>query len=304
MRWSFRGLLVFLLVASGPAHAAPASARTRGDHGPSNPYLVRGIQLIDDAQDERAIRELKKALSWPGNQRRHLVAIHLHLGIAYFDLLNRNQAAQHFRTAFQLNPRARLSAALSPKIRAFAERLRKRVLPDGRAEGKDAKPSDPDGSEPEPEGSTATEPAPASAQTIEMPPEALPPRKARRPRDLGERQPTGRRHWRMGWPAWTALGVGIAAGGAAIGTGVASGVKYSQSNDTSRPYSEGMELRAASDDLSLATIVLGSVSGAALLTWVLLYYAGQEEAPAGPQTAPEVSLIPGGALISIRGSLW
>ena len=94
-----------------------------------NPHLARGIRLLDQAEDEKALVALQQALAWPGASADERASAHFYLGVTYYNLHQPRRAEQHFRGAFELAPRFSVPADLSPKILQLVEQLRPKAGP-------------------------------------------------------------------------------------------------------------------------------------------------------------------------------
>src|SRR5512137_127562 len=86
-------LLAALTVAGGAAQAAPEA----------NPHLDRGVKLLNDMEDAKAVKELRRALTWPGASSAERAKVHVYIGIAQVNLLNLSGAKKSFRDALTLD---------------------------------------------------------------------------------------------------------------------------------------------------------------------------------------------------------
>lgn len=256
--YAFRVALIFVLASL----AAMSVASAKG-----NPHMARGIQLLDQAEDEQALKQFEQALKWPGGRRAHRATIHIYLGITQLNLANDTAAAAHFREALKLDAKVRLPGGVSPKIERFMARIRSE------------QPAQP------------VRPKPAPAPSPVVRPVTPVVSRRDRPSPLGY------------WPAWAALGVGVAAGGAGLALGLLAGKKADEANDLGLPTSEAESTHDTAGKMALSANILFGVAGAAAIASGVLFYVGSRDRD---DRGPVAGLVPmeGGALLQLRGATW
>jgi tetratricopeptide (TPR) repeat protein len=261
-RTGLLGLLI-VLVLSGPT-----SVEAR-----KNPHLLRGVRLLDRAEDEKALKAFNRALKWRHNRRRELARIHVYLGITHLNLTDEESARSHFRKGLKLNPKIALPEDVSPKIRQLMAQIREEL---------------------------AEKPEPGTPQP--MPPVTAPPRTTPPPAvtPVVTRRKTASA-WSY-WPAWTALSVSVAAGGAGLALGLMARSRADEANDLKLPEADAKDKHDSAGTLALtANILFAAAGGAAILSGVLFYLGSGR--PADSATA-EVIPLRGGALVQLRGVRW
>jgi len=242
------------------ALASPAGAR-------GNPHFKRGVKLLDQAEDEQALEAFREALKWPGTRsKRNRARIHLYIGITQLNLTNEEEARKHFAIAFRLDPQARLPDGLSPKIEQIAAEVR------ARHEGGPAAPS------------PAVRPSPPPVTSPVTP--VVIRRAAPSP-------------WTY-WPAWTALGAAVAAGGTGLALGVISRKRADEASNLGLPTSVAQSKHDTASKMALTANVLFGVAGAAAIAAGVLFYVGSQRSP----TTAEVVPLRGGALVQVHGLTW
>ncbi len=231
----------------------------------SNPHLARGIKLIQQLEYNKADRSLKKAHSWAGNTANDRALIHLHLGILKFNQRNEAAARSRFKQALAEDSKVKLPDMVSPKIQSLFEQVRASHTP-------------PRSTLPPPATTTPTQdPAP--------------------PVDDEDDEEARPRSWYANWPAWTVLGVGVAAGVAGIAVGVSSRSEKDIAEDTSIPYHIAMEHSDRSSSRALAANILFAAAGAAAITSGVLFYLGHRKQE---QTAAAVIPTSGGLMVQLE----
>lgn len=270
MRSSGRLLLALaLLLLDGSALARP------------NPHLQRGIKLLQEMEDARALAELQRALRMRGNSAEAQAEIYVYIGIAQFNLLRTEQARASFGAALDRNPNVDLPPLTSPKIRQVFESVR--------ASRRSVAPQPEPGPEPEPEPPVPT----FQPKRPNQPPPVI--RRARRPRQVS--------FWGRYWPALALIGVGVAAAGAGIGCGVTAASEAEKSKDVNLPYEEARAHYDEAGRRALAANVLYGVAGAAALTSAVLFWYYATRRPAEP--AASAAVLPARSGVVLRlGARW
>ncbi|MFN7133702.1 MAG: hypothetical protein ACK4N5_16615, partial [Myxococcales bacterium] len=148
-----------LAVLLAPMHHALAQA--------NNPYLDAAMRLYADLEYEKALEQLNKAGSFPGNSIAQDVQINLYSGLIKLELGDKTGAESDFKTALALDPEVKLPGKQSPKIAEVFEKARADIVK--------ARPPKPAVAEP-----VALPPPVAVApvqpvQPVQPPPPAVPP---------------------------------------------------------------------------------------------------------------------------------
>jgi hypothetical protein len=252
-------LLAALTIAGAPAHAAEA-----------NPHLERGVKLLNDMEDAKALKELRHALTWPGASSAERAKVHVYIGIAQVNLLNLSAAKKSFRDALALDATAALPALTSPKIKdLFAEvRTELGIKP----------PPEPTPPPPETE--------PASREVVPPPP---PPPRPRRST--------------VNWPAWVTLGAAVAVGATGLALGVSARSENEAAGDLKLTYSQAQEHHDAAAGRALGANICFGLTGALAITSGVLFYVGWKREKS-TTTAAVVPLPQGGAVLQVRGATW
>ena len=217
-------LAVLLVLASAPRAAAR-----------DNPHLVRGVKLLDQAEDEKALRAFKRALKRRGSSKAGRARIHLYLGVTRMNLGQEELARKHFRVAFRLDPRADLPPDMSPKMHQLAEEVRQEQPPG-----------------PAP---TVTPPTVAPVTPVVV-----------------RRQESGSAL--TYWPAWTVLALGLAAGGTGLAMGLLSRKNAEEASDLGQPTSTAESKHDTAKTQALTANIMFGVAGAAAITAGVLFYVG------------------------------
>jgi tetratricopeptide (TPR) repeat protein len=230
-----------------------------------NQHLDRGIKLLNDMEDAKALEELQQALAQPGNTPAEQVKIHIYLGITYFSLLKNEEAKKSFERALELDVTAELPESTSPKIRDFFAKLkeeRKRAA-SGVGQRPATRPSEPVG--------------PVT------PPPPPPPRRS------------------INWPAWIAAGVAVAAGAAGLALGLTSRSSADRAADLSLPWAEAEAEHDAARGRALGANICFGVAGAAAVTSTVLFIVGSRR---GERPVASVVPLPAGAVVSVGNIRW
>jgi tetratricopeptide (TPR) repeat protein len=234
----------------------------------ANPHFERGVKLLKDMEDAKALDELERALKVPETSAKERAQIHLHMGIAQSNLLKRDAARQSFRAALKLDPAIRPPELTSPKIGQIFEEVRLEV----QAERKDEKPGPPVAAPPK---------EPAEQPTV---PEA----------SVAKERP-------VNWPAWITLGAAVAAGGVGIAMGALSSSAEDQANDISLTYYAAKEHHDKAQGRALAANILFGVAGAAAVASGVLFYLGWRKTE---RASAAVVPLDSGVLVQLRGVAW
>lgn len=229
----------------------------------TNPHLKEGIQLLKNMEDDRAVAALKKALSWPDNTPEIRAEIHLHLGIAHSNLVNRDAATASFRRALESDPQISLPGQTSPKIRRLFEQARAELEQERRST-----------------------PAPTPAPVQPAPPP---------PRD----QPS---HMGQYWPAWTALAVTVAAVTTGAILGALSSSAENEASDPALTYDEAKEHHDTAKSRALGANIMFGVGGAAAIATGVLFYVGYRKGERPARTAV-IAPVNHGVVVQIGGTL-
>lgn len=253
-------LLVSLLCTAGPAAAKPKSKAAVA--------LQKGIKLLNDMEDAKALKELQKALGAnPTSEEQS--RIHLYLGITYFNLLKPEDAKQSFGKALDLNEAAELPESTSPKIKdLFAKLKASRVK--------------------KPDEGTVTPPPTSKPDEGTTGPVTPPP------------PPPEKRSWN--WPAWITAGVAVAAGAAGLGLGLSARSSADQAADLSLPWAEAQSHHDSATGKALGANICFGVAGAAAIASGVLFVIGSRNKREAPSAA--VVPLPSGAVVQVGGIRW
>jgi hypothetical protein len=97
--------------------AIPSAASAQG-----NPYLKGAITLYGDLEYERALEQLKKAASFPGNGIAEDVQINVYSGLTKAELGDMAGAESDFKAALALQGDLKLPVKVAPKIGAVFDK--------------------------------------------------------------------------------------------------------------------------------------------------------------------------------------
>jgi hypothetical protein len=250
-----------------------------------NPYLEKGIRLLGDMEDQRALGELQRALSVPGLTKKEKARIHLYLGIAHFNLMRTEAAKKSFLRAVELDPEAQLPEMTSPKIRVFFAKLRRRPTGEANPAAEVTSPGLNElGQAPH---------APASGPAVAA---------SAGTSDRGVPLEPGVRR-RINWPAWVTLGVGVLAAGGGLTFALLCRSKNEEATSaidrTAWPQAEAASDAASS--YALGANVSFGIAGAAAIASGVLFYLGRAK-PSRPSAA--VAPLPGGAMVNVGLTGW
>jgi tetratricopeptide (TPR) repeat protein len=97
----------------------------------TNPHYQTALRFYAAFEYEEALRALEKGAHLPSNTREDDVSIALLEGVLAFELQQSNRGESAFRRALKMDPGAKLTLNVSPKIAAELEEVRKglSVLP-------------------------------------------------------------------------------------------------------------------------------------------------------------------------------
>lgn len=236
-----------------------------------NPHLERGIKLLGEMNDQKALTAFGQALSHAKDNPQEQATIQVYMGIAHYNLLKQDEAKQAFRKALTLDPEVALPSMVSPKIRALFEEVRAKV----KAEAKPAvtpKPED----KPKPAGT----------------PKPRPVQKKKDPRAVYR------------YSAFALAGLALAAGGTGLGMGLWARSLEDEAADLSLPYAEADKKHNQASTRALLANVMFGVAGAAAVTSAVLFYFGYRSLERPAASAALVPLPGGGALIQVGGIRW
>jgi len=242
---------VLLLLAAPPARGAP-----------TNSDFEEGVKLLKDMEDSRALEAFNQALQAPNLDRGLRARIHLHMGIAYGNLLNRAAATQSFRKALTDEPGIALPASTSPKIGKLFEQARLELQEEGH-------------------GTTPPPPPPPP------PPEDAPP-----PGGSGLERYVA---------ALTVMGVAVAAGATGIALGALSRSAASTAADTSLTYGEAKAEHDAARQRALGANILFGITGAAAVTSGVLFYFAHRKGQQERATSAAILPGPSGVVLQLEG---
>ena len=116
-RWCFLLVLLF----------APAVA---ADTPSQNPHLQAAHRLFDALEYEEALLQLGQAEQWSLNTVEDRVSIALFEGVLAYETQQPERGEKAFQRALELNRRAALKLAVSPKVSRRLEELRARLPPE------------------------------------------------------------------------------------------------------------------------------------------------------------------------------
>ncbi|MCC6749509.1 MAG: hypothetical protein IT371_17725 [Deltaproteobacteria bacterium] len=274
----------------------------------SNPHFERGMKLLREMDEGKALKEFAKALGYPGTTSQLKARIHIYRGVAFFHLLDKKSAQQAFQAALTLDPQVQIPRTVSPKIRVFFDRLKQQLSPpdaevigddggrkpsgggsaSGRGRGEDDDDDDDD------RGSRRGSAGSGSGGGGD---------EQSRPDPDPDRPPARTPDSRPGanWAAWTSLGLGGLALAIGIGLGVASRKDQAQADDPTLPYDDAFAYANAASKKALGANILFGVAGAGAVAAVVLFIVRR-----GRPRSRSVSIAPlrGGAMVQMVGVTW
>ena len=201
-----------------------------------NPHLVQGKKLLNDMEDAKALESFKQALEEPGLPVQEKAEIFLHMGVAHFNLLKKDEAKKDFRQALETYPDIQLPARTSPKIRAFYQKVQAKYKADTQ-------------------------------------PKVIKPKKPKKPKKILVPKPSdGRAPLR--WSAWGCLGLAVAAAGTGVAMAMLARDYEDKANDLAIPFSTAEEYHKKGETRALLANIMFGVAGAAAVTSGVLFYFG------------------------------
>jgi tetratricopeptide (TPR) repeat protein len=263
--------------------AAAVAALLSSSRADADSLLERGVELVTQAENARAIRVLRRALLRPASPAERARG-HLYLGIARFNLLQTAAARRSFRTALELEPGIELPPDAAPKLRRFFARLRPPA--------------------------TVAPPAAAPATAPPRAPPASAPRAGRQPGDrrslpapLEPRETLRPARSARYAPAWLCLGLTVAATAAGVGLGAAASAENRAAEDPALTSNAADEHHRSAARYATGANVLFGVTGAAAVAGGVLLYLGWRR---GQRAAAVSFSLPrgGGALVEIDAARW
>ena len=234
----------------------------------ANPAFKQGRKYLDLMEDSRALEQFERALQWPKSTRGERAKILLYIGITQCNLLDKESAAESFKKALVEDPRATLPKVTSPDITALFNGVRAEQLSSA-APGprEDAAPG----------GAGQQRPA-----LDEDPALSTPPR-------------------RVNWPAWTCLGLGVAASAAGITLGLLAQAEDQQAQDLTLSTPEAQQHYDTGYKQAVAAYVLFAAAGASMVTSAVLFYLGRSrDRPLSASLVP----TPTGVMLQIGEYSW
>lgn len=217
------------------------------------PHLQRGIRLLGEMEDARALEAFQKALARPGNTANDRALIYFYIGVAHSNRFNEPAAEAHFRKALAEEAAFKPPEMTAPKIKTRFEQIRAAFLAEKARQEEQIQREE--------------KKRPTKAQKMEP--------------EIGRKQavvvaaPVPARDTEEGsinWPAWITLGGAVAAGVA----GTVMAVQFSEENDKAADmklrYPEAMAHHDRAESRGLAANILFAVAGAAAITSGVLFY--------------------------------
>ncbi len=231
-----------------------------------NPHLEKGKKLLNDMEEAKALESFSQALEEPGLPVKEKAQIYLHMGIAHFNLLKKDEAKKDFKQALETYPDIKLPAMTSPKIRTFFKEVQDKHK--AATKPKVIKPVKP----------------------IKTRPRTVVPT----PKPSDGRAP-------LRWSAWGCLAVALGAAGTGVAMAVLAKDFEDKANDLSMPFSVAEEYHdKAQNRALLANIMWGVIGAAAVASGVLFYFGYRKKSTATASVVP----IPGGVMVQVGGIRW
>lgn len=257
-----------------PARKAPRKPPSKADFQRT---FAAAVRSYEDFDYEKALGQLTRAQALAKGPEQE-VPVALYLGIVHAELGRRDESLAAFRTAFYLQPDARLPVKVSPKVERDFEEVRQAVLKDlGPSTAPvEAPPVAERPVQPAPTDTPAATgtPTPAGRPAL-LPPEPTPP-----PAYVQTDKPSGR----ASVLPLALLGTGALAGGAATFFGLQSMSTIESAGRTSL-YGERVEkLNTAESQALVANILFGTASAAAVGALAAYLFSGSPSAPASTST--------------------
>lgn len=244
----------------------------------ANPHLERGIKLLSEFEEKKALKVLEHALTWSGNDDAIRAKIYLYQGIAYFELLKKADATTAFRKALETDKTVVLPTALSPKIRDLFSSVRV---------GLGGETVDPD-------------PPPTSQPTSQPGPQDVKHEHGGHGGKGGKAtdRPPPKAGFSFTWPTWVCAGIAVAAAAAAVGLGVAGQSKGDEARDPSIPYNDAVLIHDQAKGLVTGANVMIGVGSAAVVGAVVFFVL---DWMSPPQVTAGVGPTSGGAILQLQG---
>jgi tetratricopeptide (TPR) repeat protein len=251
-------LIGLVVLAVSPAYAE------------DNPHFQKGLKLLDDMEDKKALKAFDRALERPGNTAKDRARIYYYMGVAHSNLFQQEAAKEQFKKALGDDPTIKPPEMTAPKIKALFEKARAEHLEETDRKMKAIME--------EGEATPLPEPKP-------------PPPPTSAPRDTSS----------ANWPAWIALGVAVSSGVAGTVMAVQFNKANSEAGDLSVPYTEAKSQHDKATSTGLTASILFGVAGAAAVTsgvLFLLKWRRSERATAS------IVPLPRGAMLQVAGTSW
>lgn len=229
-----------------------------------NPHLVKGKKLLNDMEDAKALESFKQALEEPGLPVKEKAEIYVHMGVARFNLLKKDEAKKDFRQALETFPDIELPAMTSPKIKAIFKEVQAKYKADTTPVVK-PKPK------PKPKPIKVPKPKPSDGRAA------------------------------LRWSAWGCLGVAVAAAGTGVAMAMLASDYEEKANDLGIPFSAAEEYHMKAENRALVANIMFATAGAAAVTSAVLFYFGYRKKSSATAT---VVPIPSGVMVQVGGIRW
>jgi tetratricopeptide (TPR) repeat protein len=269
--------ILFLAVQPAEVTAKPrhgAAGKRPGDRAADNKrtqrqaHLERGIKLLNDMEDARSLEAFEAALKEAGGSTPEQAKIHAYMGIAYFNLLKKEQARASFNSALKLDPTIGLPGSISPKIQEFFDKVKAEVVA-----------------------------AREAARQAELERERREAARRRRAAKLKKKE--SRSGLRIS--AWATMGAAVAAAGGGTAFALLAKSERDKAEDLSIPYRAALEHNDRAKSRALAANILFGVAGAAAVTSAVLFYFGYRRVN---EVKAAVVPLPSGAMVQVGGVTW
>jgi hypothetical protein len=261
---SFRmlgGLLGLCLVGAGPAFgqtgASGAAPSVEGASRYFDAAMAETARLYDDLEYEQALAAVTRAKRLARTDAERCRAS-IYEGLVLADLGQRDAAMASFRAGLLLVPTAKLPVKVSPKVEGDFEAVRKEVQRDRPALAKPAPADAP--VQPRPvEGPPVVAVAPVPAPGLDLTADA---------RERGMR--------RVPTVSWVLLGTGVLAGGVGTVFGLQSRGSVDSAREAELSSSVGGHLDDARGQATVANVLFGTATAAAVGAVVTYFVMGEE----------------------------
>lgn len=217
--------------------SAPLLAQT-------NTQLQRGIALLENLEEQKALEAFEEALKSPGNSTEVQTQIHLYRGIALFNLLETDAAKTAFWQALSIDKNVTLPDNVSPKIKDLFESLRTRI-PEQQTK------------QPAPVDETKQ---PGDTDLLDAQNKVTTPTPQTTPKRTG-----------INWWAWSTAGFAAACLGTGLGLGIASKIDLDNAEDPTLTTEQSQPLYDAGNTKAIAADILFGIGGAAAITSAVLF---------------------------------